>query len=112
MLGVEQVRLVHMADPHLAALRTVVTAEEWSGELEVESVLDGDVINSNVHRYRSLNRHHLARVGTGTSAADVMWLSCRTSTSDIGMAARTVTVGQPPRRRSFVPLSTVPCTGW
>ncbi|MGW1952920.1 glycoside hydrolase family 65 protein [Streptomyces sp. NPDC001920] len=98
VLSVEQVRLVHMADPHLAALRTVVTAEEWSGELEVESVLDGDVINSNVHRYRSLNRHHLVRVRTGASAADVTWLSCRTSTSDIGigMAARTVAVGRPP----------------
>ncbi|GGV58594.1 hypothetical protein GCM10010294_05770 [Streptomyces griseoloalbus] len=45
-----------MADPHLAALRTVVTAEEWSGEIEVESALDGDVTNGNVHRYRSLDR--------------------------------------------------------
>jgi trehalose/maltose hydrolase-like predicted phosphorylase len=98
VLGVEQVRLVHMADPHLAALRTVVTAEEWSGELEVESVIDGDVTNGNVHRYRSLNRHHLARVRADASADDVTWLSCRTSTSDIGigMAARTVAVGQPP----------------
>ena len=96
--AVEQVRLVHMGDPHLAALRTVVTAGEWSGALEVESVLDGDVINANVHRYRSLERHHLARVRTGTSAADVTWLTCRTSTSDIGiaMAARTVAAGGPP----------------
>ncbi|CAM5293887.1 Trehalose/maltose hydrolase-like predicted phosphorylase OS=Streptomyces albaduncus OX=68172 GN=FHS32_002752 PE=3 SV=1 [Streptomyces griseoloalbus] len=104
MLGVEQVRLVHMADPHLAALRTVVTAEEWSGELEVECVLDGDVTNSNVHRYRSLSRHHLVRVRTGTSTADVTWLSCRTSTSDIGigMAARTAT-GQPPTASELRP---------
>ena len=50
VLGVEQVRLVHMADPHLAALRTAVTAEDYSGEIGMESVLDGDVINSNVHR--------------------------------------------------------------
>ncbi|GJF24624.1 MULTISPECIES: glycosyl hydrolase family 65 protein [Streptomyces] len=96
VLLVEQVRLVHMVDPHLAALRTVVTAEEWSGEIEVESALDGDVTNSNVHRYRSLSRHHLIRVRTGTSAPDVSWLSCRTSTSDVGiaMAARTVAAGQ------------------
>jgi trehalose/maltose hydrolase-like predicted phosphorylase len=105
MLGVEQVRLVHMADPHLAALRTVFTAEAWSGELEVESVLDGDVTNGNVHRYRSLNRHHLVRVRTGVSATDVTWLSCRTSTSDvgIGMAARTVAVGQPPTSSELRP---------
>ncbi|GAB2920871.1 glycoside hydrolase family 65 protein [Streptomyces heilongjiangensis] len=98
LLSVEQVRLVHMADPHLAALRTVVTAEEWSGELEVESVLDGDVTNSNVHRYRSLDRRHLAHVRTGASGTGAMWLSCRTSSSDIGigMAARTVVPGPPP----------------
>ncbi|GGT00965.1 glycoside hydrolase family 65 protein [Streptomyces chromofuscus] len=105
VLSVEQVRLVHMGDPHLAALRTVVTAEEWSGGLEVESVLDGDVINSNVHRYRSLNRRHLVRVRTGAFATDVLWLSCRTSTSDIGigMAARTACVGQPPTSSELRP---------
>ncbi|MFJ2924100.1 glycoside hydrolase family 65 protein [Streptomyces massasporeus] len=95
-LGVEQSRLVDMADPHLCALRTVFTAEEWSGEVEVESVLDGDVTNSNVHRYRSLNGHHLTRVRTGAAGTDTTWLQCRTSSSDIGisMAARTVVVGQ------------------
>ncbi|BBC29617.1 Trehalose 6-phosphate phosphorylase [Streptomyces graminofaciens] len=97
-LGVEQTRLVHMADPHLAALRTVFSAEEWSGEVEVESVLDGDVTNGNVHRYRSLNHSHLAQVRTGTAGADTTWLRCRTSTSDIGigMAARTVVTGRSP----------------
>ncbi|MFF8843376.1 glycoside hydrolase family 65 protein [Streptomyces sp. NPDC015127] len=97
VLSVEQIRLVHMGDPHLAALRTVFTAEDWSGEIEIESALDGDVINSNVRRYRSLNRSHLAHVRTGARAPDTAWLHCRTSTSDIGiaMAARTVT-GQPP----------------
>ncbi|MEW2105075.1 glycoside hydrolase family 65 protein [Streptomyces cellulosae] len=93
VLEVEQVRLVHMVDPHLAALRTVVTAEDWTGEIEVESALDGDVTNSNVRRYRSLARHHLVRMHTGASAPDTAWLNCRTSASDIGiaMAARTVT---------------------
>ncbi|MEU8862047.1 glycoside hydrolase family 65 protein [Streptomyces umbrinus] len=96
-LSVEQTRLVHMTDPHLAALRTVFAADEWSGEIEVESTLDGDVTNSNVHRYRSLSRNHLAHVRTGTAGADTTWLRCRTSTSDIGigMAARTVVVGRP-----------------
>ncbi|WP_255945622.1 glycoside hydrolase family 65 protein [Streptomyces odontomachi] len=98
MLTVTQIRLVHMADPHLAALRTVFTAEEWSGELEVESALDGDVINENVHRYRSLNRKHLAHVHTGAEEPGTTWLRCRTSSSDvgIGMAARTVAAGRPP----------------
>ncbi|MFI7296613.1 glycoside hydrolase family 65 protein [Streptomyces sp. NPDC050121] len=96
VLSVEQVRLVHMADPHLAALRTVFTAEDWSGEIEIESGLDGEVINGNVHRYRALNSHHVTRVRTGAQEPRTVWLSCRTSTSDIGlaMAARTVVVGR------------------
>ncbi|QKV90595.1 glycoside hydrolase family 65 protein [Streptomyces sp. NA02950] len=98
VLGVEQFRLVHMGDPHVAALRTVFTAEDWSGEIEIESVLDGDVINSNVRRYRTLNHSHLAHAQTGANEPDTVWLHCRTSTSDIGiaMAVRTVVTGQPP----------------
>ncbi|MEV5845337.1 glycosyl hydrolase family 65 protein [Streptomyces sp. NPDC051985] len=94
VLGVEQTRLVHMEDPHVAALRTVFTAEDWSGEIEIESCLDGEVINGNVHRYRALERHHLHHVRTGAREPDTVWLACRTSTSDIGvaLAART-TVG-------------------
>jgi trehalose/maltose hydrolase-like predicted phosphorylase len=98
VLGVEQIRLVHMGDPHLAVLRTVFTAEDWSGEIDVEAALDGGVINSNVRRYRSLNRRHLAHIRTGAQEPDMVWLHCRTSTSDIAvaMAARTVVTGQPP----------------
>ncbi|MGW7406549.1 glycoside hydrolase family 65 protein [Streptomyces sp. NPDC054833] len=98
VLSVDQLRLVHMGDPHLAALRTVFTAEDWSGQIEIEAALDGGVINRNVHRYRSLNRRHLAHVRTGTQDADMVWLHCRTSTSDIAiaMAARTVVTRQPP----------------
>ncbi|MEV5467227.1 glycosyl hydrolase family 65 protein [Streptomyces griseoincarnatus] len=97
VLEVEQVRLMHMTDPHVAALRTVVRADDWSGEIEVESGLDGDVSNANVRRYRSLARHHLIRMRTGASEADTTWLSCRTSASDIGigMAARTVASAEP-----------------
>ncbi|QYX81835.1 glycoside hydrolase family 65 protein [Streptomyces akebiae] len=105
MLSVEQNRLQDMADPHRAALRTVFTAEEWSGEIEVESVLDGDVTNNNVHRYRSLNRNHLAQVRTGEAGTDTTWLRCRTSSSDItiSMAARTVVMGQLPTSSELRP---------
>ncbi|MET8453947.1 glycoside hydrolase family 65 protein [Streptomyces sp. NPDC005209] len=93
-LIVEQTRLVHMGDPHLAALRTVFTADDWSGEMEIESALDGEVINGNVHRYRSLNHHHVTLVRTGAQEPDTVWLSCRTNTSDIAvaLAARTTVV--------------------
>ncbi|SOD90554.1 glycoside hydrolase family 65 protein [Streptomyces sp. Ag109_G2-15] len=96
VLGVEQTRLVHMGDPHLAALRTVFTAEDWSGEIEIESCLDGEVINGNVHRYRALNRRHVAHVRTGAEEPGTVWLNCRTSTSDIAvaLAARTTVVAE------------------
>ncbi|MEU4495822.1 glycosyl hydrolase family 65 protein [Streptomyces sp. NPDC023998] len=92
---VRQLRLVHMAHPHLAALRTEFTAENFSGDIEVEAALDGAVTNAGVHRYRQLNGDHLTRFHTGTAAADTVWLRCRTSTSDIriGMAARTTVQG-------------------
>jgi len=104
-LRVAQTRLVHMGDPHLAALRTVLAAEDWSGEVEVESALDGEVTNTNVHRYRALDRHHLTRVRTGAREPGTAWLRCRTSTSGIGiaLAARTVAVGPAPSSERLRP---------
>jgi trehalose/maltose hydrolase-like predicted phosphorylase len=89
-LTVRQQRLVHMADPHLAALRSEFTAEGVAGPLEVEAALDGSVTNAGVPRYRDLNGRHLTHAHTGTAAPDTVWLRCRTRTSDIriGMAAR------------------------
>lgn len=98
-LTVEQERLVHMGDPHLAALHTVFTAEGWSGELEVESGIDGDVRNSGVARYRDLADRHLTGWETGTEPGSVVWLRCHTVESDIGiaLAARTVASCGPER---------------
>ncbi|MGK3944311.1 glycosyl hydrolase family 65 protein [Streptomyces caeruleatus] len=95
-LEVRQQSLVHMGDPHLAALRTEFTPHGFPGVLEVESALDGGVTNSGVARYRDLDGRHLTHVHTGTAAEDTVWLRCRTRTSDIriGMAAR-LTAGFP-----------------
>ncbi|MGV9245989.1 glycoside hydrolase family 65 protein [Streptomyces sp. NPDC003710] len=89
-LWVRQQRLVHMADPHVAALRTEFTAEGGAVALEVEAALDGGVTNAGVARYRDLDGRHLTHVHTGTDAADTVWLRCRTRTSDIriGLAGR------------------------
>ncbi|MEW2284130.1 glycosyl hydrolase family 65 protein [Streptomyces sp. NPDC047841] len=89
-LLVRQVRLVHLADPHLAALRTEFTAEGHTVELDVEAALDGRVTNSGVARYRDLDGRHLSHIEVGTSAPGTVWLRCRTRTSDIsvGLAAR------------------------
>ncbi|MFJ1730534.1 glycoside hydrolase family 65 protein [Streptomyces sp. NPDC088254] len=118
VLSVEQTRLVHMGDPHLAALRTVITAENWSGEIEIESSIDGEVINGNVHRYRALDRHHVTHVRTGAHEPHTVWLTCRTRTSDVSVALAsrtTVTTDGPsassglrPARRRAVHRLVVP----
>lgn len=53
-LGVTHTRLVHMGDPYLAAQRTTFRGYGWSGAIEVESVIDGNVTNAGVERYRGL----------------------------------------------------------
>ncbi|MFE1288494.1 glycoside hydrolase family 65 protein [Streptomyces sp. NPDC058751] len=104
-LAVRQLRLVHMADPHLALLRTEVTAEGWSGPVEIESALDGTVTNSGVERYRSLASRHLTDVRTGTGGPGTVWLRCGTTTSEIGiaLAARTVTDAPAEARDAHTP---------
>jgi len=96
VLTVRQQRVVHMADPHLAALRTEFTAEGFARPLEVEAALDGGVTNAGVPRYRDLDGRHLTHVHTGAADPGTVWLRCRTRTSDIriGMAAR-LTAGAP-----------------
>ncbi|MFB6846849.1 glycoside hydrolase family 65 protein [Streptomyces sp. NPDC056373] len=96
VLSLRQRRLVHMGDPHLAALRTDLTAENFTGELEIEAALDGTVVNDGVPRYRDLDGRHLTHVHTGTAVPGTVWLRCRTRTSDIriGMASR-LTAGEP-----------------
>ncbi|MEU2062764.1 glycosyl hydrolase family 65 protein [Streptomyces sp. NPDC013455] len=89
-LLVRQLRLVHLGDPHLAALRTEFTADGPTLDLEVEAALDGSVTNAGVTRYRDLDGRHLTHVHVGTSAPGTVWLRCRTRTSDIrfGLAGR------------------------
>ncbi|WEV29508.1 glycoside hydrolase family 65 protein [Streptomyces sp. 71268] len=90
-LDVEQHRLVHMGDPHLAAIRTVFRAHGWAGALDIACGLDGGVTNSGVARYRQLAGRHLTHLHTGAATPDTVWLRCRTTESDlrIAMAART-----------------------
>ncbi|MEU9479986.1 glycosyl hydrolase family 65 protein [Streptomyces sp. NPDC048191] len=92
-LHVRQLRLVHLADRHLAALRTEFTVEGGEVELEVEAALDGRVTNSGVARYRDLDGRHLTQVRTGLAAHGAMWLRCHTRTSRIecALAARLTT---------------------
>ncbi|MFG2358847.1 glycoside hydrolase family 65 protein [Streptomyces sp. NPDC048521] len=96
-LLVRQQRLVHLADPHLAALRTEFTTEGRTVDLDVEAALDGSVTNSGVARYRDLDGRHLTQIHVGTTAPGTVWLRCRTRTSDIGFGlAGRLTAGAAP----------------
>jgi beta-phosphoglucomutase family hydrolase len=78
-------RLVHMGDPHLAAIDYQIVAENWSGHIEVRSELDGSVVNSGVARYRQLASKHLETVAMGEHGESGLWLLVRTSQSRIEM---------------------------
>ncbi len=84
-------RLVSMDAPHLAAIEWRLTAENWSGGVEIRSALDGRVINAGVERYRQLDGKHLAPLSTGEIGADAVSLLAETRQSRIrvAQAART-----------------------
>ena len=84
-------RLVHMGDPHLAAIEYRITPHNWSGRVEVLSGLDGSVVNSGVARYRELSSKHLEAIDAGTHGDSGIWLLARTTQSrlEVGLSART-----------------------
>ena len=59
-------RFVSMADMHQAALEWTITAENWSGPVEVITALDARVINQGVARYQELKGRHLHPVASRT----------------------------------------------
>jgi trehalose/maltose hydrolase-like predicted phosphorylase len=84
-------RIVHMRHPHLAAIEWTLKPLNWSGDVEIRSELDGTVLNENVQRYQDLNNRHLDVLGTGYDGEDTVYLTVRTTQSDLRMtqAART-----------------------
>jgi trehalose/maltose hydrolase-like predicted phosphorylase len=93
-----QQRLVCMARPHLAAMRTTITPHDWSGPVQIRSLLDGRIRNDNVVEYTALAKHHLGPPTTGHDA-EVVWLLTQTNQSRIHIAhtARTtLRVGDEP----------------
>lgn len=101
-----QRRFASMDNPHLAALETVITAEDWAGHVEVRSGLDGEVGNTGVARYRDLASRHLE--AAELEEIDATTIGLRTCTSQscifIALAARTQAhaAGQPAGCRRVV----------
>ncbi|MEX2381893.1 MAG: glycosyl hydrolase family 65 protein, partial [Opitutales bacterium] len=84
-------RMVHMGNPHLAALEVTLTAENWSGKMEICSALDGRVDNSGVERYKGLENKHIEPLETEAFGDSFLFLKVRTNQSDlrVALAART-----------------------
>src|SRR5215218_1282320 len=97
-------RFVSMADEHQAAMEWEITPENWSGRVEMVTVLDGRVTNSGVERYQELEGRHLNPVAThtsgpdfaDTSGPDIIALEAQTRQSHIYVAeaARTRVYGE------------------
>ena len=92
-------RIVHMAEPHLAAIEWTVTPQNWSGPLRVRSWLDAGAENRNVRTHRDLAGGHLRMVDLGEGDAETCWVEVETTQSRVRCveAARTrlSTGGQP-----------------
>ncbi len=79
-------RLVHMENPHLAALKLNLKSENWTGVIEVRSALDGRVINAGVERYKTLSSRHLESLKTSALGDGALLLNVQTNQSHIQIA--------------------------
>ncbi|MEV6426396.1 trehalose-phosphatase [Nocardia sp. NPDC051463] len=87
--AVTQRRFVAMHRPHLGALATMITAENWSGKLTVRSAIDGSVHNRLVERYRELSDTHLVMERGVPLSDDSVLVAVRTDPSGIPVAVAT-----------------------
>ncbi len=92
-------RFMSMAHSHQAAIEWTLTAENWSGSVEVVTALDGRVTNNGVARYGDLEGRHLDAVSPRTFGPEIIALHVQTRQSNIyvAQAARTrVMLGEQP----------------
>jgi trehalose/maltose hydrolase-like predicted phosphorylase/beta-phosphoglucomutase-like phosphatase (HAD superfamily) len=80
-------RFVSMGRMHMGALEWELVAENWSGRVEVVSLVDGRVLNRGVARYHQLWGRHLDPEGPRAYSPDVIALKVRTRQSRIEVAA-------------------------
>lgn len=79
---IESVRVISMANKHLAALEYSVTPMNYSGIITIKSGLDGNIINAGVNRYKDLNQQHLSKAKTKNEGNKIS-LAVKTVESDI-----------------------------
>lgn len=85
-------RVVSMQDRHLAGIQWSFSPENWSGEVDFRTALDGRVLNNNVARYRDLESEHLKPLYSKLIDDNILLLLVQTTQSRITMAqaARTL----------------------
>jgi alpha,alpha-trehalase len=84
-------RFVSMAHHHQAAIEWVVTPENWSGQVEVVTAIDGRVTNRGVARYAELEGRHLDPVSPRTFGPEVIALKVETRQSNLYVAQASCT---------------------
>jgi trehalose/maltose hydrolase-like predicted phosphorylase len=94
-------RFVSMAHPNRAGIEWTLTAENWSGPVEVVSAIDGRVTNRGVERYQELEGRHLQPALPRTFGPEVIGLKVQTRQSN-------VYISQAARTRVFAAGRTVP----
>ena len=102
--SVTQHRFAAMNQAHVAAMETTILAEDWSGPVEIRSVLDGNVRNSLVERYRDLASNHLQGLKTTALSENSVLMTVETTQSQIpiALAARTsVWYGESPASATY-----------
>ena len=102
--SVTQQRFAAMHMPHVGALQTTISAEDWSGTIEIRSTLDGNVRNSLVERYRDLAGDHLVLLDKQEISDNSVLLTVQTNQSrvPIALAARsTIWRGETPLWASY-----------
>ena len=84
-------RIVHMENPHVAAIHWHLIPKNWSGMITIRTGLDGGVINSGVKRYRSLSGRHFDVLERGDLPSEGIYIKVRTRKSEIVMVQAAVT---------------------
>jgi alpha,alpha-trehalase len=79
-------RLVHMADKHIAALELTIIPVNWSGAIDVESGINGNVKNEGVKRYSKLASRHLKLLESEEAGPETLLLKMQTVQSELTVA--------------------------
>ncbi len=80
---IETERIVHLVDPHCAAIKYTIIPENYEGFITIKSALDGTVQNTGVPRYRQLNSKHLMSSSLGSFDNNGVYLAMKTTQSKI-----------------------------